>query len=72
MPPHPCQLMKRVGTFQIKHYHILTAKQAEFVYGELRTSNNKITTKKIMTPSIPEEPELDNTYQKTLNTGWKN
>ena len=24
-----------------------------------------------MTPSIPEEPELDNTYQKTLNTGCK-
>ena len=24
-----------------------------------------------MTPSIPEEPEPDNTYQKTLNTGCK-
>ena len=24
-----------------------------------------------MTPSIPEEPELDNTYQKTLNTGFE-
>ena len=35
------------------------------------TSNNKISTKKIMTPSIPEEPEPDNTYQKTLNTGCK-
>ena len=60
---------KKGGTFQIKHDHILTAKQAEFVYRELSTGTNKITTQKIMTQSIPEEPEPDNTYQKTLNTG---
>ena len=47
----------------------MTGNQAEFVYRELSTGNNKITKKKIMTPSIPKEPETDNTYQKTLNTG---
>ena len=62
---------KKGGTFQIKHDHVLTAKQAEFVYRELNTSNNIISTKKIMTPSIPEETELDNAYQKTLTRGCK-
>ena len=62
---------KKGGTFQIKHDHVLTAKQAKFLYRELNTGNNKISTKKIMTPSIPKETEPDNTYQKTLTTGCK-
>ena len=57
--------------FQIKHDHVLTAKQAEFVYRELNTGNNIISTKKIMIPRILEETELDNAYQKTLTTGCK-
>ena len=62
---------KKGGTFQIKHDHVLTAKQAKFVYKELNTGNNIISINKIMTPSIPEETELDNAYQKTLTTGYK-
>ena len=62
---------KKGGTFQIKHDHLLTAKQAKFVYRELNTSNNIISTKKIMIPCIPEETELDNAYQQTLTTGSK-
>ena len=63
---------KRGGTFQTKHDSVLTAKQAEFVNKELCTSSNTISIKKIMTPSIPEETELDNAYQKTLITGHEN
>ena len=60
---------KKGGTFQIKHDHVLTAKQAKFVYRELNAGDNIISTKKIMIPSIPEATELDNAYQKTLSTG---
>ena len=35
------------------------------------TGSNIISIKKIMTPSIPEETELDNAYQNTLTTGYK-
>ena len=63
---------KRGGTFWIKHDHVLTAKQAELVNKELNTGNSAISIKKIMTPSIPEETELDNPYQKTLTTGYEN
>ena len=38
---------------------------------ELNTGNNIIYTKKVMIPSIPEETELDNAYQKTLTIGCK-
>ena len=62
---------KRGGTFWIKHYNVLTAKQAELVNEELNTGSNAISIKKIMTPSIPEETELDNAYQKTLTTGYE-
>ena len=62
---------KRGGNFQIKHDHVLTAKQAKLVNRELNTSNNAISIKKIMTPTIPEETELDNAYQKTLTTGYE-
>ena len=62
---------KKGGTFQIKRDRVLTAKQAKLVYRELNTSNNIISIKKIMTPSIPEETELDNAYQKTFTTGCK-
>ena len=62
---------KRGGTFQIKHDHVLTAKQAKLVNKELITSSNAILIKKIMTPSLPEETELDNAYQKTLTTGYE-
>ena len=62
---------KKGGPFWIKHDHVLTAKQIELVYKELNTGNNIISIKKIMTPSIPEETELDNAYQKTLTTGYK-
>ena len=71
MPLHPCQLIERGGTFWIKHDHVLTAKQAKLVNKELNTGNNAISIKKIMTPSIPEETELDNAYQKTLTTGYE-
>ena len=63
---------KRGGTFWIKHDNVLTAKQAEFVNNELSTDSNTISIKKIMTPSIPEETELGNAYQKTLITGHEN
>ena len=63
---------KRGRTSQIKHDHVLTAKQAEFVNKELSTSSNTISTKKFITPNIPEETELDNVYQKTLITGHEN
>ena len=63
---------KRGGTFWIKHDNVLTARQAEFVNKELGTSSNTISIKKIMTPNIPEETELDNTYQKTLIAGLEN
>ena len=62
---------KRGGTFQIKHDHVLTVEQAKFVHRELNADNNIISTKKIMIPSIPEETEPDNAYQKTLATGYK-
>ena len=62
---------KRGGTFQIKHEHVLTAKEAKLVNKELNTGSNAISIKKIMTPSIPEETELDNAYQKTLTTGYE-
>ena len=62
---------KKGETFQIKHDHVLTAKQAKFVYKELNTGNHIISTKKVMSPSIPEETELDNAYQKTLTTGYE-
>ena len=63
---------KRGGISQIKHGHVLTARQAEFVNKELSTGSNTISTKKFITPSIPEETELDNIYQKTLITGHEN
>ena len=61
----------RGGTFQIEHNHVLTAKQAKFVYRELSTGDKIIHTKKAIIPSIPEESELDNAYQKMLTTGYK-
>ena len=63
---------KRGGTFQIKHNNVLTAKQAEFVNKELSTGSNTILIKKIITPNILEETELDNAYQKTLIMGLEN
>ena len=63
---------KRGGTSQIKHDHVLTAKQAEFVNKELSTGSNTISTKKFTTPNIPEETNVDNVYQKTLITGHEN
>ena len=57
------------ANFQIKLDHVLTAKQAKFVFKELNTSNRLIHTKSTMVPSILEETELDNPYQKTLTTG---
>ena len=66
MPPHPCQLTKGV-----EYDHVLTAKQSEFAYRELNTSNNTIHTKKVMIPSITEKAELHNVYQKMLTTGCK-
>ena len=62
---------KRGGTFWIKHDNVLTAKQAELVNKELNTGSNAISIKKIMTPSIPEETELDTAYQKTLTMGYE-
>ena len=62
---------KRGGTFWIKHDNVLTAKQAKLVNKRLNTGSNAILIKKIMTPSIPEETELDNAYQKTLTTGYQ-
>ena len=62
---------KRGGTFRIKHDNVLTAKQAKLVNKELNTSSNAVSIKKIMTPSIPEDTELDNAYQKTLTTGYE-
>ena len=63
---------KRGGIFQIKHDNVLTANQAEIVNKELSTSSNTISIKKIITPNIPEETELDNAYQKTLIAGLEN
>ena len=60
---------KRAGNFQFKHDHILTAEQAKFVNKELSASNHTISIKKFMTPSIPEEMEMDNPYQETLISG---
>ena len=68
MPSHP---HKKGGTFWIRHDHVLTANQAKLVYKELNMGNHIICTKKIMSPSIPEETELDNAYQKTLTTGYE-
>ena len=62
---------KRGGTFWIKHNNVLTAKQAKLVNKELNTGINTISIKKILTPSIPEETELDNAYQNTLTTGYE-
>ena len=39
------------------------------MYKELNTSNKLIHTKNTIIPSIPEETEVDNAYQKTLITG---
>ena len=44
----------------------MTAEQAEFVNKELSASNNPILIKRIITPNLPEEIELDNAYHKTL------
>ena len=64
---------KRVGTSQVKHDNVLTAKQAEFVNKELSTGNNTIVIKRIIiTPNPPKDTELDNTYQNTLITGIEN
>ena len=63
---------KRGGTSQIKHDHVLTAKQAEFVNKELSTGSNTILTKKYITPSVPTKKVMDNVYQKTLITGHEN
>ena len=63
---------KRGGTSRVKHDHILTAKQAEFVNKELSTGNNTISIKRIITPIPPEKTELDNAYQKTLIAGIEN
>ena len=62
---------KKSGTFQIKHDHVLTSKLAEFVYKGLNTGNHIISTKKIISPSMPEETELDSAYQKLLTTGYE-
>ena len=71
-PTTSLSVHKRCGTFQIKHDHVLTANQAEFVNKELSTGSHTISIKKFMTPNIPEETELDNPYQKTLITGNEN
>ena len=63
---------KRGGTSRIKHDHVLTAKQTEFVNKELSTGINTILTKKFITSSIPKETVVDNVYQKTLITGHEN
>ena len=62
---------KRGGTFWNKHDNVLTAKQAKLVNKEMNTGSNTISIKKTMTPSIPEETELDNAYQKTLTTRYE-
>ena len=48
------------------------AKQAEFVNRELSNGSNTISIKKLITPNIPEETELENPFQKTLITGYEN
>ena len=58
---------KKGGTFWIKHDHVLTAKQAKLVYKELNTSNNIISIKKIMTPSIPEEIRVGQCLPEDIN-----
>ena len=63
---------KRGATSQIKHDHVLTANQAEFVNKELSNGSNTTLIKKFITPNIPEETELDNPYQKMLITGYEN
>ena len=60
------------GTPWIKHDNVLTARQAEFVNKNLISGNNTILVQRIITPTTPEEVELDNTYQKTLITGIEN
>ena len=65
-------VQQRGGTSWVKHDHVLTAKQAEFVYKELSTGSNTISTKKFVTPNIPQETEVDNVYQQTLITGHEN
>ena len=62
---------KTGGTFQIKHDSILTAKQAKFVNKRLNTGSNTISIKNIVPPSISEEIELGNVYQKALSTGYE-
>ena len=47
----------------------MTARQAKLVNKELNTGSDTISIKKNMTPSIQEETELENVYQKTLSTG---
>ena len=63
---------KRGGISCIKHDHVLTNEQAEFVYKELSTGSGTILTKKFITPNILEETESDNVYQKTFSTGHEN
>ena len=63
---------KRGGTSWVKHDNILTAKQAEFVNKELSTGDNTISIKRIITPNLPEETELEDAYQETLITGNEN
>ena len=63
---------KRVGTSQVKHDKILTAKQADFVKKELSASNGIMSIKKIVTPNKSVDAELDNAYQKALITGIEN
>ena len=50
----------------------MTAKQAEFVNKELSAGNNTFSIKRIITPNLPEEAELENAYQETLVTGIEN
>ena len=64
MPPHPCQL-----TIGVELFKLSTTQQVEFVYRELNTGDKVIHTKKTKIPSIPEETEPDNAYQKMLTTG---
>ena len=47
------------------------ARQAKLINKKGNTGSNTILMKKFMTPSIPEETELENALQKTLSTGYE-
>ena len=71
-PLHPCQFTEEVEPLGLNMIMFWTAKQAEFVNKKLSTGSHTILIKKIMTPNIPEETELDNAYQKILIAGLEN